>query len=64
MGMHGLDRAFNSLRLSGKGHVTRSVLTENGRCCSHSVLPSATELSSPIYSFQPDRKRQTNASRS
>jgi hypothetical protein len=25
---------------------------------------TATELSSPVYSFPPDRKRQTNASRS
>src|SRR5205085_9857002 len=38
MGMHGLDRAFNGLGMSGKGHVTRCVLTENGRCCSHSAL--------------------------
>src|SRR6266702_14130 len=38
MGMHGLDRAFYGLRLSGKGLVTRCVLTENGCCCSHSVL--------------------------
>src|SRR6266571_2502070 len=62
MGMHGLDRALNGLRISGKCHLTHSVLTENGCCCSHSVLPSPTELSSQIYSFPPDRKRQTNAS--
>src|SRR5260221_351654 len=40
--------------------VTRCVFTENGRCCLHSVFPSPTELSSQVYSFQPDRKRQTN----
>ena len=60
MGMHGLDRALNGLRLSVKGLVTRCALTENGCCCSHSVLPSPTERSSLVYSFQTDRKRQTN----
>src|SRR5258708_40050809 len=64
MSMHGLDSVFNGLRMSGKGQVTGCVFTENGRCCLHSVFPSPTELSSQIYSFQPDRKRQTNVSRS
>src|SRR5258708_38995028 len=64
MGMHGLDSAFNGLCLSGKGYVTRCVFTENGCCCLHRVLPSPIERSSPVYSFQPDLKRQTNANRS
>src|SRR5438874_6656512 len=60
MGMHGLDSALNGLRMSIKGLVTCCVFTQNWCCCSHSVLPSPTELSLQIYSFQPDRKRQTN----
>src|SRR5437588_1487286 len=57
MGMHGLDSALNGLRMSIKGLVTCCVFTQNWCCCSHSVLPSPTERSSPVYSFQPDRKR-------
>jgi len=64
MGMHGLDRTFNSLGLSGKSHVSPCLFMENGWCCSHGVLSSPTELASMDYSFQPDRKRQPNASRS
>src|SRR6266702_6683080 len=40
MGMHGLDRALNGLRMSIKGLVTCCVFTQNGCCCSHGVLPS------------------------
>src|SRR5260370_14344671 len=58
MGMHGLDRAFNGLRLSGKGYVRHCVFTENGCCCLHGVLPSTTF--SQVYSFWPDRRRKTN----
>ena len=59
MDMHGLDNAFNGLHLSGKGHVRRCVFTQNGRCYLHRVLPSPTKRSSHVYSFQPDRRRQT-----
>src|SRR2546421_12459316 len=50
VGMHGLDSSFNGLRLSSKSHVKCCVFTQNGRCGSHHVLPSPTELSSPVYS--------------
>src|SRR5260221_11686326 len=66
MGMHDLDCAFNGLCLSGKGHLTRCVFTENGWCCLHGVLLSPTELSSSTYSFQPDRRllrKQPDSSR-
>jgi hypothetical protein len=64
MGMHGLDRATGGLYMSGNSHVRRCVFMENGCCGLHRIFPSATELSSPVYSFQPNRKWQTNASRS
>jgi hypothetical protein len=58
--MHDLDRAFNSLLMSGKGPMPCCVFIENGWCGLHGVLPFPTECSSQVYSFRPALRRQTD----
>jgi hypothetical protein len=63
MVMHDLDRAFDSLPMSGKGLKPCCVFIENGWYGLHGVLPFPTVYSSQVYSFRPALRRQTDITR-